>query len=105
MTRETQERYVIVRAGDKRYYAGYLESILPPVVLRRCRQLCIWNAKTWFDLAVEGPTEPEECLFSSPVSKAYITEVKEVVECSAKAALAIVAIPNPIDCERCCDDD
>lgn len=93
------EKYVLVSCGHGRYYAGFLNSILPPVVLTRCRQLIRWNAKTWFDLAAEGPISPDECLFSSPVDKAYLFDVEEIVQCSKGAMWAIIAVPRPIDCE------
>jgi len=93
------EKYVIVSCGDGRYYAGFLSSILPPVVLTRCRQLLRWNAKSWFDLAVEGPVDLEDCLFSSAVERVYLFGVDEIVQCTKAAMWAILAVPRPVDCE------
>jgi hypothetical protein len=93
------EKYVIVSCMDGCFYAGFLSSILPPVVLTRCRQLLRWNAKSWFDLAVEGPINADECLFSSAVERAYLFGVDEIVQCSKAAMWAILAVPRPGNCE------
>jgi hypothetical protein len=96
---EPNERYVIVRCWDKRFYAGFTRSFQPPIVLEHCRLLVRWNAKTWFDLAIEGPTDPSDCLFSGKVERVYLADVIEIVVCTKRAMLAISAIQDPPDCE------
>lgn len=96
---DNEERYVIVRCVDTRCYSGFTRSIFPPVVLERCRSLLRWDAKTWFDLAVEGPLDPGECLFSSAAKRVYLSNVLEVIECTGTAKHALMAVPDPARCE------
>jgi hypothetical protein len=97
---DNEERYVIVRCFDTRCYSGFTRSIFPPVILERCRNLIRWNAKTWFDLAVEGPLDPGECLFSSEAKRVYLSNVLEVIECTGTAKHALITVPDPICCEN-----
>lgn len=96
--KDPYDKYVIVRCSDRQCYSGFAQSLLPPVVLDRCRNLIRWNAKTWFDLAVEGPLEPDLCLFSAAVKRAYLSNAIEVLECTTKAKFALIEVPDPVHC-------
>lgn len=100
MTDRNCQKFVLVRTSDQRYYAGFTDSFVPPLILEGCRQLVRWNAKTWFDLAVEGPLDAQECLFSAAVKRAYLADAVEIVECSKRAMWAVMDVLSPDNCER-----
>jgi hypothetical protein len=87
----------IVRCQNAGVFCGeILEKNLTTrvVKLKSARRLWYWDgAASLSQLAVTGPSKPQNCKFPVPVPEIELTEVLEVIPCSAAAAEIINKVP------------
>ena len=91
--------YAIVRSRDQGVMAGYVVSIDGSAVeLKQARQLWRWNSKFALpDLAEYGPTTPDECKFSAPMSQPMtVLSACGVLRCTADAGEALRSVPAQV---------
>ena len=84
-------KYVIVRADRAGVFAGTLiEKEGTEVVLRDARRIWYWDgAASLSQLAITGPSKPENCKFPAPLNKILVLGVIEIISCTDKARKAI----------------
>ncbi len=78
---------VIVR-GDRSgvFYGTLAEKNGQEVELNNCRRLWYWSgAASISQLAAEGVKNPEDCKFTMAVDEIVITDIIEIVPCTAEA--------------------
>ena len=87
--------YVIVRTTSAGVFAG--ELVLregKEVTLKDARRLWYWKgAASLSQLAMEGVKNPDECKFPCEVTTITLTEVIEIIHCTAKAVASIKGVP------------
>lgn len=89
------KRRVIVRTYAAGVFLGTLESRSgKEVVLTNARRLWYWRgAASLSQLAVDGPSLPNECKFPVAVPRVELTEAIEILDVTPKAEAAIAAVP------------
>ena len=87
--------YCIVRTYSAWVFAGYVESRDgKECVVRDARRIWFWDgAASLSQLAVDGTSKPNSCKFPVAVDKVLLTEVIEIIPCTAKAKESIEAVP------------
>lgn len=87
--------YCIVRTYSAGVFAGYVESRDgKEIVLRNARRIWKWaGAASLSQLAVDGTSKPDECMFPTPVDKVILTEVIEILSVTQKAKKSIDEVP------------
>ena len=90
------ENAVIVRCARAGVFFGYLtEADLAKgvVKLKQARRLWYWSgAASLSQMAVDGTSKPKECKFPVAVPLIEVTEVLEVIPCTAKAVASINSV-------------
>jgi hypothetical protein len=83
--------YVICRTYSAGVFAGYLESRKDKeVIMRQARRIWYWDgASSLSQLAIDGTSKPQNCKFPEAVDRVLLTEVIEILSCSAKAQKSI----------------
>ena len=88
--------YVLVRTRSAGVFAGYLteqDGLAGRIV--QARRIWYWDgAASLSELAVKGPSKPENCKFPAPVPWIDVTEIIEVLPVSIKAKAIINAVPE-----------
>ena len=89
-------KYVIVRTFSAGVFAGTLASRDgKEAVLTDTRRIWQWSgAATLSELAMRGTSDPDECKFPCPVSLILLTEVIEIISCSAEGEKSIREVPE-----------
>lgn len=87
--------YSMVRTYSAGVFAGYVESFEgKEVVLRDARRIWKWaGAASLSQLAVDGTSKPNECMFPTPVDTVILTEVIEIIPMTEKAKKSIEEVP------------
>jgi hypothetical protein len=88
-------KYSIVRTYSAGVFAGNIESRKgKEVVLNNARRIWYWEgANSLSQLAVDGTNKPENCKFPEEVKEVILTEVIEILTCTAKAEKSIKSVP------------
>ena len=91
---KTKENYVIVRANGAGVFFGILkEKKDNEVTLTNCRKLFTWyGAAAVEQLAVDGVSEPEKCMFTVTVEKSIINNWLQILPCTDKAIKSIKTV-------------
>lgn len=64
-------------------------------VIKNARRLWYWDgAASLSELAVKGPSKPQNCKFPCSVKRIEVTGIIEVLDCTDEAAEAIKAVPE-----------
>lgn len=84
-------KYVIIRADRAGVFAGILaEKDGSEVVLSECRRLWQWDGGASISqLALSGPSKPQNCKFTVTVDKICILGVIEIIPCTELAERTI----------------
>lgn len=87
--------YSMVRTYSAGVFAGYIESRDgKEAVLRNARRIWKWDgAASLSQLATDGTSSPEGCMFPVPVDKVILTEVIEIIPITEKAKKSIDEVP------------
>ena len=87
-------RYVIVRTYSAGVFAGNIESRNgQEVVLRNARRLWKWvGAASLSQLAMEGVSEPDNCMFPIAVDKVELFQAIEIIDTTLKGEQSIKAV-------------
>jgi len=88
-------KYCIVRTYCAGVFAGELISRNGKEgVVVNARRLWFWSgAATLSELALRGVGRPEKCKFPDAVPEVLLTEIIEVIVCTADARASIEAVP------------
>jgi hypothetical protein len=88
-------KYCIVRTYSAGVFAGFLESLKgKEATVRDARRIWYWKgAASLSQLAIDGTSAPSECKFPEAVDEIKLTEVIEVLTCTAKAKQSIEGVP------------
>jgi len=88
-------KYSIVRTYSAGVFAGNIKSRKgKEVVLNNARRIWYWDgAASLSQLAVDGTSKPENCKFPAEVKEIILTEVIEILTCTAKAEKSIKSVP------------
>jgi hypothetical protein len=91
----TDKPYVMVRAYSAGVFAGYLVSRNgKEMELARARRIWYWSgAASLSQLAMEGTNDPDNCKFPCEVQSIILTEVIEIIPCTAAAMESIKKVP------------
>lgn len=86
--------YVIIRTYSAGVFAGYLEERNgKEVKLIKARRLWKWSgAASLSQLAMEGVSNPGDCMFPCEVEHIILTEAIEIIDCTEKARLSIKGV-------------
>ena len=86
--------YVILRTYSAGVFAGFLKSRNgQEAVLLNARRLWKWSgAASLSQLAVDGTSNPKDCMFPCEVPKIELTQVIEILEVSDKAKKSIASV-------------
>lgn len=84
-------RYVIVRTYSAGVFAGEIQSREgQEVILHNARRLWKWSgAASLSQLAMEGVSEPENCMFPCLVDKVELLQAIEILDCTLAARKSI----------------
>lgn len=84
-------KYVIIRADRAGVFAGVLaEKDGSEVVLTDCRRLWQWDgAASISQLALSGPSKPQNCKFTVTLDNICILGVIEIIPCTELAERVI----------------
>jgi len=87
-------KYVIVRTYSAGVFAGFLQSRNgQEVVLTEARRLWYWaGAASLSQLAVDGPSKPNECKFPVAVPRVELLQAIEILDVTEKAQSIIEAV-------------
>lgn len=87
-------QYMIVRTYSAGVFAGYIQSRNGrEVIMKHARRLWKWSgAASLSQLAMEGVSDPENCMFPCPVERVHLLEVVEILECSPEAKKSIITV-------------
>jgi hypothetical protein len=93
--KKTKKRYVIFRTYSAGVFAGeFVSRKGKEGVLKNARRLWRWaGAASLSQLAMEGTSNPAECKFPCEVDRVELTEIIEILDCTAKAEKSIKAVP------------
>lgn len=88
-------KYVIVRTYSAGVFAGEIESRNGrEVVMTNARRLWYWDgAASLSQLAMEGPSKPENCKFPCAVERVELLEAIEILDVTEAARKSIEAVP------------
>lgn len=89
-----KRKYVIVRTYSAGVFAGELESRKgQEVVMRNARRLWYWDgAASLSQLAMEGPSKPENCKFPCEVDRVELLQTIEILDVTPKAQESIKGV-------------
>ena len=89
-------RYCIVRAYSAGVFAGIIAELDgKQAQLTDARRIWYWSgAASLSQLANDGTNDPKRCKFPAPVDKVLLTEVIEIITCTATAEASIKAVPE-----------
>jgi hypothetical protein len=89
-------KYCIVRTYSAGVFAGVLKSMEDKTgTVADARRIWYWaGAASLSELAVRGTALPGECKFPVAVSEVLLTEIIEVIPCSAEAEASIKLVPE-----------
>lgn len=92
---ETESSYHIVRSSKAGVFAGEIvERIGSEVHMRNARRIWYWDgASSLSQLAVDGPSRPENCKFPVAVPSVILLDVCEILAVTAVARIRIDAVP------------
>ena len=84
-------RYVIVRTYSAGVFAGELHSRNgQEVIMHNARRLWKWSgAASLSQLAMEGVSDPDNCMFPCPVDRVELLQVIEILDTTLKAKKSI----------------
>ena len=87
-------KFVLVRGDRSGVFAGTLKAKDGrEVELTECRRIWYWaGAASISQLAIDGTEKPQECKFPAPVASIVITDVIEIIPCTAQAEASIKAV-------------
>lgn len=91
-------RYVIIRADRAGVFAGFLEEIRDTpagriAIMRNTRRIWQWaGAASLSQLAIDGTSRPNDCKFPAPMSRIEVSQVIEVIDCTAAAQSSIQGV-------------
>lgn len=87
-------QYVIVRTYSAGVFAGYLKRREgKEVELMNARRIWKWEgAASLSQLAMEGTSLPEKCMFPCPVDSIVLTEAIEIIQTTEKARKGIQGV-------------
>jgi hypothetical protein len=87
-------RYVIVRTYSAGVFAGNLESTKKDkVTLRNARRIYYWEgASTLSELATNGTSKPERCMFPIEVDRITLFGVIEISDVTERAEKSIKGV-------------
>jgi len=90
-----QHDYVIVRTYSAGVFAGYLfERTGKECILKNSRNIWKWaGASTLSQLAMTGTNNPEDCKFPCVVDHIELTEVIQILKCTALAKKSLEEVP------------
>lgn len=88
--------YVIVRTYSAGVHAGLLKKRDgKEVTLINARRLWKWaGAFTLSEIAVNGVSNPDECMFSCVVPEILLTEAIEIIPCTKKGKNSIAGVKS-----------
>jgi hypothetical protein len=91
----SENLYVIVRGAASGVFAGELESLDGTVaVIRDARRIWYWDgAASLSELAVYGPSRPENCKFPVKVPRIKVLDTCEVLECTPEGRKCLESVP------------
>ncbi len=86
--------YVIVRTYSAGVFAGYLEKRNGQEgTIRKARRIWYWaGAASLSQLAIDGTSDPKNCKFPAEVDRIDLTQIIEVLFCTAKAQKSIFEV-------------
>ena len=88
----------IVRCARAGVFFGRVDSFdskTLTAIISNARRIWYWSgANSLSQLAIDGPSKPDECKFPEALSKIEVTEVIEIIPCTKKAIDAINAVKN-----------
>ena len=85
----------IVRTYSAGVFFGELVSLNgKEAIVKNARRIWYWDgAASLSQLAVDGTSKPQNCKFPVAVPEVYLSEVIEVIPCSAEAIASIEGVP------------
>jgi hypothetical protein len=94
MTNYVASNYKLVRTYSAGVFCAILESRNGKEgVLRNARRIWRWaGAASLSQLAMDGTSLPEECLFPIAVDRIEVTEIVEILDVSEKALASINSV-------------
>lgn len=89
------KQYSIIRTYSAGVFAGYIKSRKgKEAVISNARRLWYWSgAASLSELSVNGVKKPHECKFPCEVEEVILTEVIEILPCTAEAEKSIKEVP------------
>lgn len=87
--------YCVVRTYSAGVFAGWydLKKLSEKGVVKNARRIWYWEgAASLSQLALEGVKKPESCKFSVAVPEEHLTNIIEIVPCSADAKKSIEGV-------------
>lgn len=93
--KEKKSNYVIVRTYSAGAFAGYIVSRKgQEVVMKDARRLWKWKgAASLSQMAVDGVSAPNECMFPCTVPRVELLQVIEILFASPTAQKSIESVP------------
>ena len=92
-----EERYCIVRTYSAGVFAGFIDISKiegKTGTVRSARRLWSWSgAASLSELAQRGTSDPSSCKFPCEVDSVLLTEIIEVIPCTAEAIKSIKSVP------------
>jgi hypothetical protein len=87
--------YCIVRTYSAGVFAGYVKNQKgQEAVVLDARRLWYWDgAASLSQMAIDGTSKPDKCKFPQAVSEVRLTNVIEMIPCTAKAKASIAGVP------------
>ena len=88
-------KYCMVRTYSAGVFAGYVQKPYDKqMTVKKARRIWYWDgAASLSQLAVDGTCKPQNCKFPCEVSEVTLTEVIEIIPCTAKAQKSIQDVP------------
>ena len=89
-----KNRYVIVRGNRSGVFAGTVHSVKgTEVVLLDCRRIWYWDgAASLSQLAIEGPSKPDNCKFPIAMNKVLVLDAIEIIDVTPQARKVIEGV-------------
>lgn len=93
-SQEVTGDYYIVRTYSAGVFAGWIKSRNgQEVVMQNARRIWYWDgAASLSQLAMHGTSKPENCKFPCEVAEIILTQVIEIIPCTAKAQKSIQGV-------------
>lgn len=91
---KAKSKYVIVRTYSAGVFAGTLVSRKgQEVVMKNARRIWKWaGAASLSQLAQEGTSKPDECMFPCPVDRVELLQAIEILDVTPKARKSIEGV-------------